>query len=436
LQNPSNKEKPNHEVKVDSLKRPGDDRSPTEALTRTTEYKETILLLAKMMATIFLCEAAIMALLYVVPLSKSWSILADPVLLTVLGAPILYWLLVRSNTKEEPSHGVKAASIKRPRDNSSPTEALTRTTEYKETILLLAKMMATIFLCEAAIMALLYVVPLSKRWSILADPVLLTVLGAPILYWLLVRPIRRALENRRKAEQRLLVYQRQLKSLASQLSLTEERERHRLATDLHDQIGQSLIACKIKVDQLRLHSPPGEIAEAVQEIGEDLRQIIQCARNLISDLSCPILHDLGLEPALEEWLTEEIQRKRGIEAEFEDDGLAKPLDDDIRTVLFRNVRELLANVIEHAGANEVKVSVRRVDEDIHVRVEDDGVGFDPIEADASAAKRAKFGLLGIRERLEQVGGFIEITSETGGGTRISMTAPLKQTATDNAPQTT
>ncbi|MHC4351228.1 MAG: sensor histidine kinase [Planctomycetota bacterium] len=340
-----------------------------------------------------------------------------------------------ANARKEPSGEVKAVSQDGLEDIGGSTEEPSGTAEHRETLVLLAKMTATIFLCEAAIMALLYVVPLGKRWSILADPLLLTVLGAPVMYLLLVRPIRRALEDRKKAEQRLLVYQRQLKSLASQLSLTEERERHRLSMELHDRIGQSLILCKIKLDQIRIHGPAGEHEEAVQEICDDLRQIIQRTRNLMSDLSSPLLYDLGLEAALEEWLTVEINQKHEIETEFYDDGLPKPLDDDVRTVLFRNVRELLTNVIQHAGAKKVKISICRVDGDINVRVEDNGVGFDPVEVSASAARGAEFGFLSIRERLEQIGGLIEITSEIGGGTKILMTAPLKQAKTDGASHT-
>ncbi len=310
-----------------------------------------------------------------------------------------------------------------------------RTSEYRQTLLLLAKMMATVFICEAIVMVLLAVVPLSRRWSIIVDPVLLTFLAVPLLHWMLFRPIHRALEQRKKAEQKLLIYQKQLKSLASQLSLTEERERRRIATDLHDQIGQSLILCKVKLDQLRMHTLPGELEESVQEICNDLRQIIQYARNLISDLSSPILQDLGLEAALDAWLDEEIHQKCGIKTEFEDDGLEKPLDNDIQTVLFRNARELLINVIKHASASKAKVSTHRVGDNIQLCVEDDGNGFDPAVAQALAAKRGEFGLLGIRERLEQVGGSIEIGSKIGSGTKILMTAPLKQPKADDIPQT-
>ena len=101
------------------------------------------------------------------------------------------------------------------------------------------------------------------------------------------------------------------------------------------------------------------------------------------------------------------------------------LDDDIRVLLFRNVRELLINVIKHAEANKVKVSISRDNDYIKVRVEDNGVGFNPVEVTAMAAKRAEFGLFSIRERLEQLGGMIEIDSEPGSGSKITMRAPLK-----------
>jgi signal transduction histidine kinase len=137
------------------------------------------------------------------------------------------------------------------------------------------------------------------------------------------------------------------------------------------------------------------------------------------------LYELGFEAAVAEWLTDEIRGKHGIETEFDDDGREKPLSDDIWAILFRNVRELLINVVKHVQARKVKVCVRGTDEDICVSVEDDGVGFDPAEAKAMAAKSDKFGLFSIRQQLEQLGGFIEIDSEPGRGCRISMKAPLK-----------
>jgi len=231
--------------------------------------------------------------------------------------------------------------------------------------------------------------------------------------------------DRKRAQQRLLDDREQLKSLASQLSLTEDRERHRLATMLHDHISQSLVISKIKLDQMRKSESASGLTGALNDVSRCLGQIIQETRTLTFDLSYPILYELGFEAAVAEWLTEQIQEKHGIETEFQDDGQAKPLDEDIRALLFRNVRELLINIVKHAQAQHVKISVTRADDSIRVSVEDDGVGFDPAGVAAMAAKRAEFGLFSIRERLEQLGGHIEIESKPGRGTKITMTAPLR-----------
>jgi PAS domain S-box-containing protein len=231
--------------------------------------------------------------------------------------------------------------------------------------------------------------------------------------------------ERKQTERELLEHQAKLKSLASQLSLTEERERYRLAMDLHDQISQSLVISKIKLDQLRKSSTSDEFNRSLEDISNSLGRTIDDTRALTFDLSYPILYELGFEAAVAEWLDDQIQEKHGIRTEFEDDEREKPLDDDIRVLLFRNVRELLINVVKHAQAHKVKVSIRIVHKHIIVSVEDDGIGFDPVEVGSMAAKRAEFGLFSIRERLEQLGGLIEIDSEIGRGCRITMTAPLK-----------
>ncbi len=236
-----------------------------------------------------------------------------------------------------------------------------------------------------------------------------------------------------KARKQLDADVTQLKSLASQLSLTEERERHRLAMQLHDHIGQSLIISKAKLDEQCGSEAPGELADVLGEVCECLGQVIEDTRTLTFDLSPPVLYLVGFEAAADQWLTDEIQKKHGIKTEFENDGQRKPLDDDIRTVLFRNMRELLINFVKHAKAEKVKVSVSKLDANIQVCIEDDGIGFDPVEIKSRAAASGKFGLFSIRERLEQLGGRVEIDSKPGGGSRIMMTAPLQNAkVTDSA----
>jgi signal transduction histidine kinase len=121
----------------------------------------------------------------------------------------------------------------------------------------------------------------------------------------------------------------------------------------------------------------------------------------------------------------QIGAKHGIETEFEDDGRQKHLDDDIQALLFRNVRELLINVVKHSNAKKVKVSISRVNEHINIEVEDNGKGFDPVKVTSRAAKETKFGLFSIKERLEQLGGQFEIDSKPGRGSKFSMITPLK-----------
>ncbi len=232
--------------------------------------------------------------------------------------------------------------------------------------------------------------------------------------------------EQRKAEQKSLQYQSQLRSVASQLTVAEEREKHRIATELHDQIGQSLTISKIRVDALHQSMKTGEHAKVLEEVCNCLSKAIGQVRSLTFDLSSPILHQLGFEAGVGSWLAEEIEAKHHISTIFEDDKQAKPLDDDVRTILFRNVRELLINVVKHAKAHKMRVSVRKIGSQIQVDVQNDGVGFNPTEALAEAARKDKFGLFSVKERLEQIGGRFQIESEPGHGCIVTMTAPLKK----------
>ncbi len=231
--------------------------------------------------------------------------------------------------------------------------------------------------------------------------------------------------ERLRAEQKAREYQAQLKSLALELTLTEEHERHRIAVGLQDQISQSMAVCKIKLEALYNSVSGVEVGKSLRDVCETLGHTIEEARSLIYDLSSPILYELGFERATADWLEEEIRKKHGIKTEFEDDGQPKPLDDDTRTFLYRDVRELLLNVAKHSHAKKAKVFIQRIGNQIHVGVEDDGVGFNPGTVMSPQAERTEFGLFGIQERLEHLGGRLQIESAPGRGSKITMVAPLK-----------
>jgi PAS domain S-box-containing protein len=217
----------------------------------------------------------------------------------------------------------------------------------------------------------------------------------------------------------------QLRSLASELSLAEERLRRRFAMDVHDHVGQNLAISKIKIESLRESVSSPELAKGLEEIRDLISQTIESTRSLTFELSPPVLYELGFEAAVE-WLVRQTRQQHGLSTEFKGEGQTKPLDNDVRILLFQAVRELLVNVVKYAQAHNVTVSTRRVGNEIRVSVEDDGVGFDVSQTGSYDYKTGGFGLFSIRERLGHMGGRLEIESKPGVGTRVTLTAPIDQ----------
>jgi PAS domain S-box-containing protein len=225
------------------------------------------------------------------------------------------------------------------------------------------------------------------------------------------------IQDRKSSEEQLLAYQEQLQSLASELSLSEERERRRIATNLHDRIGQSLAFARLTLASLAQQGP-------VKDVRELIEQAIIDTRSLTFELSPPVLYELGLVPALE-WLARKIHQEHGVQTRFHDDGQPKPLDEKFRVVLFQAVRELLVNVVKHARATHARVLLRREADALRIIIEDDGVGFEVSHLAPKADAIRTFGLFNIRERVEYLGGHVKIRSEPGRGTRVTLMAPLK-----------
>ncbi len=232
--------------------------------------------------------------------------------------------------------------------------------------------------------------------------------------------ITRDITARKEAERRVAAYQQQLRSLASELSLAEERQRRRIAAELHDEISQTLVLVKLKLVALR------DKQVSVDELDE-LRDIVDLTlgrvQSLIWEISSPILTELGLEAALQ-WLADKLSRSHGLAIHVHDDVAAKPLADDLRLVLFQAVRELLVNVSKHAEARAADVHLRCRGHELEIEVADEGVGFDPTDLGTNRANRGGFGLFNIRERLGYLGGRLEIDSRPGSGTRVRLIAPL------------
>jgi len=228
----------------------------------------------------------------------------------------------------------------------------------------------------------------------------------------------------RETQQQLLAYQERLRSLASQLSLAEEQQRRRIAADLHDRIGQALAMVKIKLGACHEPAILAGMQAHLEEIQNLLDQIISEVRSLIFEISPPVLYEFGFEQAVE-WLAEEVGKRHGLPVTVVDDRQPKPMEEDVRVLLFQAVRELLLNVIKHSRALSAAVTLQREEGWIRVSVSDDGIGFDPASVRSPKSKHRGFGLFNIQERLASIGGRLEMPPHAPKGTRITLVAPLR-----------
>ncbi|WP_184415048.1 PAS domain-containing protein [Rhodocyclus tenuis] len=233
-------------------------------------------------------------------------------------------------------------------------------------------------------------------------------------------------------EERVEARTAQLRALSAELSLAEERERRVLATDLHDDLGQVLAIAKIKLSSMDDHERRGALKAALKEVESLVDHANRSVRSLMMQLSPPLLQTLGLPAALE-WLAEEMERIYGISVRIDDDGQPKPLAEAARTSIFRAVRELLINVAKHSGARQAEVNCLRSNERITVAVTDHGSGFDYLAEIAKPLGEARFGLLSVRERIEFLGGEMNVDSTLNDGATITLTVPVTDNREEFAP---
>ena len=214
-----------------------------------------------------------------------------------------------------------------------------------------------------------------------------------------VMVITKDISERKEAEAKLLAYQEHLRALTSEMMLVEERERRRIASELHDQIGQNLALCKLKVAALEKAMPQEDCKGELSALSRLLECSIQDARSLIFDLSPPVLYELGFQAALE-WLAERIQEQYHIPVEFECRADAEPLENDRQVILFQVVRELLVNVGKHSRASQAKIILSHEGSALKIQVNDDGVGFDASRIYDAKEQKDHFGFFSIARALE------------------------------------
>jgi PAS domain S-box-containing protein len=242
-----------------------------------------------------------------------------------------------------------------------------------------------------------------------------------------------AVELERQVSERtreLVSSQTQLRALATELNLAEQRERKRMAVELHDHLAQMLVLVRLKLGQAR-QGPGFRSIEMIKQAEDVVNDALNYTRNLVAELSPPVLHEFGLLAALR-WLAEQMQRYQLHVSVRIDSTADVRLPEDQAVLVFQSVRELLINAVKHAVAKHASLAVEEQDGSLRIVVQDQGVGFDllAMATQQPSPMSSKFGLFSIRERMNALGGRLELHSAPGEGTRATLILPraLRQQA--------
>ncbi len=243
--------------------------------------------------------------------------------------------------------------------------------------------------------------------------------------WKIVRPVlRRALEVRRlmQSEEHLRISRDQSRKFARRLTEMQERERQRIAQELHDGIGQNLAALGLTLSSLMSPSAdvsPGHVRGRLDDAIGILSDMKETIRRLVADIHPPVLDDFGLLAAMQSH-GDSFSRRTGLRVRVEGDENMPRLPEFAEVTLYRIFQEALTNVARHAGARNVSVQLKQQDKRVFLEIADDGKGFDTalLRSDSSTGG---WGLMNMRERALAIGATLEIDSATGRGTRISVT---------------
>jgi len=202
----------------------------------------------------------------------------------------------------------------------------------------------------------------------------------------------------------------------------QEEERKRIARELHDETCQTITALKMKLDLAAAGNGDAREERIADARGMATRSLDELHR-IIFDLRPSILDDLGLLPAIR-WMAQRNLSPHAIRLRCEFEELPLKLPFELEIAVFRAVQEAINNVVRHAGAESVLVQIAASRDTLEIDVEDDGSGFDPAEVGGPSATGRGLGILGMKERMELIGGTAEVSSSPGGGTHVSLRVPL------------
>jgi len=231
---------------------------------------------------------------------------------------------------------------------------------------------------------------------------------------------------------RLEEHNRQLKALSNRVISAQEEERKRIARSLHDDSGQALTMLILNIERLERLIPSGqtELHQKLVKTRQLASQSLSDLREIISGLRPTVLDDLGLVPAIR-WYARATLEEVGVRVElnaFEDSG---PMNAEIKTTLFRIAQEAINNIVRHSAAKTATITLEKDKSCYLLKVQDDGLGFEVERSSTQAIRMQQWGLLGIRERAELVGGDLRVESQHGKGTIIEVKVPVPDTGSAN-----
>ncbi|HLO25497.1 MAG TPA: sensor histidine kinase, partial [Geobacteraceae bacterium] len=216
-----------------------------------------------------------------------------------------------------------------------------------------------------------------------------------------------------------------MKKISIELVHAEERERKRIAGELHDRVGQSLLLAKMKLDMLATNAAQGADYQRTQEVATIVEKTIQDIRSLTFTMRPTILETAGFDTALE-LLCRSIGDDYGLQIEFSSDDLEKPLSSEVRYSLYMAIRELILNIVKHAGVARAHITVGTTGRNLVIHVVDNGAGFDEKAVQKDLATTKGFGLFSVHHRIEGMGGTFAIESAIGRGTHATIWVPMAE----------
>ncbi len=227
----------------------------------------------------------------------------------------------------------------------------------------------------------------------------------------------------KETEHRLLEYQEKLKRLSVRLSMVEEDQRRSMASRLHETIGQELFVMQLQIAAFEKSIDNPALFPGVKQINDQLLKIIKETKSLTFDLSPPVLYDLGFSEAMTT-LAQIVKQKHNIDMKTAFEGDMDVIDNEIKVILYRNIKELIHNTIKHAKAQNISIRFKNCRSQLYVEFRDDGIGFDAAGDIGAMSTHEGFGLFDIREKLNHLGGRLLINSTPGQGASVSMQVPL------------